>query len=88
MMGEDTMIMIGDQTDLMTGTMAHGLQSTSIERTEIPTHCPPTHFSNAHGLEVTEREATVVVLDSQENEDDEDPPGDAPPPPPNNPKHH
>ena len=40
MMGEDTMIMIGDHTtvDPMTNTCANGVDKSALHNTEIPTH--------------------------------------------------
>lgn len=56
MMGEDTMIMIGDQTDLMTNTCAVGIEKSAPAATDVPTH--------VSRLDVTNQEATVVILDS------------------------
>ena len=56
MMGEDTMIMIGDHTDLMTNTCAMGVEKSAPSATEVPTHLTR--------VDVTQPETTVVILDS------------------------
>ena len=56
MMGEDTMMMFGDRTDLMTGTLANGVDKSASGATEVPTHLTRP--------EVTHADTTVVILDS------------------------
>ena len=38
MMGEDTMIMIGDSTDYQTGTLANNMEKSTLHTTEVPLH--------------------------------------------------
>ena len=64
MMGEDTMLMIGDHTtvtDLQTNTFAPGVDKTALAATEVPTH-----FTRH---DVTQNDTTVVILDSQPSDD-------------------
>ena len=67
MMGEDTMLMMQDQTDLMTNTCAAGVEKSMAVATDVPTH-----LSNVHGqsaIDVTHLEATVVIVDSQPSDE-------------------
>ena len=67
MMGEDTMLMMQDQTDLMTNTCAAGVEKSMAVATDVPTH-----ISNVHGqsaIDVTHLEATVVSVDSQPSDE-------------------
>ena len=57
------MIMIGDQTDLMTNTCAVGIEKSAPAATDVPTH--------VSRLDVTNQEATVVILDSQNSDEKE-----------------
>ena len=62
MMGEDTMLMMHDQTDLMTNTCAAGVEKSMAVTTDVPTH-----ISNVHGqsaIDVSHLEATVVIVDT------------------------
>lgn len=53
--------MFGDRTDLMTGTLANGVDKSAMGTTEVPTHMSRP--------DVTQPEATVVILDSQPSDD-------------------
>ena len=60
-MGEDTMMVFGDQTAMETGTMGHGL-ATNLDRTVVTTTDVPAHCSQEEE-KTRQNENTIVIQD-------------------------